>query len=196
MDDPLFSSMLKRSPTSLAHLLFHELTHRTIWIKGDVALNENLAEWVAIHLTTKFILHRNEDPKAYEAYLGDRDLFASWVAELKAQLQSRYEAFDERMTIEQRREEKGRIFRIFTRDKRPKFRAVDFLKSKDFIWNNAAVIAHSLYLPDRARYEAAFRCSASQSVGQFLAIVAKHMKGDRSLKNLDQLCRPGSMIPS
>ena len=52
--DPVYSSMLRRSDVELAHLFFHELTHRTIWLNDGVEFNENLAEYVADVLTDKY----------------------------------------------------------------------------------------------------------------------------------------------
>lgn len=42
-DDPILSSMLKRTKPRLAELIIHELTHGTVYIKSDDELNENLA---------------------------------------------------------------------------------------------------------------------------------------------------------
>jgi len=45
-DDPLLSTMLNRSTADLAALLFHELTHRRLYIKGQTQFNESLATLV------------------------------------------------------------------------------------------------------------------------------------------------------
>ena len=39
--DPVFTPMLKRSRESLAELIFHELTHRTIWIPDEAQSDAN-----------------------------------------------------------------------------------------------------------------------------------------------------------
>ena len=45
-NDPILSSMLKRSEGSLAELIIHELTHGTLFIKNNLEYNENLADFV------------------------------------------------------------------------------------------------------------------------------------------------------
>ena len=45
-DDPLLSSFLDYPPARLAELLFHELAHGRVWVKGDVAFNEAFASFV------------------------------------------------------------------------------------------------------------------------------------------------------
>jgi len=54
-DDPIYSPMLRRSEADFAHLIFHELTHRTLWIRGSVEFNENLAEYAADFLLEKLL---------------------------------------------------------------------------------------------------------------------------------------------
>ncbi|CAH0992589.1 hypothetical protein SIN8267_02722 [Sinobacterium norvegicum] len=47
-DDPVMSSFTRRSDLALVSLLFHELAHRKLYIKGDTAFNESYASAVAI----------------------------------------------------------------------------------------------------------------------------------------------------
>ncbi len=46
-DDPLLSTFIRFPETELAHLVFHELTHQLIYVKGDSTFDESLAETVA-----------------------------------------------------------------------------------------------------------------------------------------------------
>lgn len=45
-DDPLLSSFIRLPEANLADLLFHELAHSRVWVKGDVAFNEAFASFV------------------------------------------------------------------------------------------------------------------------------------------------------
>lgn len=67
--DPILSNMLYRSEGSLANLIIHELTHATLYIKGDGAFNENLATFVGdqgayYYLRSKY----GEQSKEYTDY--------------------------------------------------------------------------------------------------------------------------------
>ncbi len=44
--DPVLSNMLRKNEGALAELIIHELTHGTLYIKGDVEFNENLATFI------------------------------------------------------------------------------------------------------------------------------------------------------
>lgn len=44
--DPLYSFMTNYHPERLASMLIHEMTHATVWIPGDVPLNEAVATFV------------------------------------------------------------------------------------------------------------------------------------------------------
>lgn len=47
-DDPVLNSFLRRSEEGLAGLLFHELSHRQLYVKGDTAFNESFATAVQL----------------------------------------------------------------------------------------------------------------------------------------------------
>ena len=54
--DPLYSSMIrKRSYVDIVELILHEITHRTIYIPGFSAFNENLADFVAFKSTQIYL---------------------------------------------------------------------------------------------------------------------------------------------
>jgi predicted aminopeptidase len=44
--DPIMSSMLEESPGDIAEVIIHELSHGTIFVKNDVDLSENLANFI------------------------------------------------------------------------------------------------------------------------------------------------------
>lgn len=46
-DDPMLNTVLKRDNTQLAELIFHELAHQEVYVKGDTTFNEGFAVTVA-----------------------------------------------------------------------------------------------------------------------------------------------------
>jgi len=64
-NDPLYSFMRNYSPNRLADLIIHELVHATVFIKGQVKFNEELAQFIGtegarLFLEKRFGLDSNE----------------------------------------------------------------------------------------------------------------------------------------
>lgn len=190
-EDPLYTSMLKTDRGGLVHLLLHELTHRTFWSKGSANFNENLAEYVALVLTQKFFEQRGEarETEQYLAERRDRAKFRMWLKELKAELEALYAS---RGTTPQDTllAKKKEIFEQFTTKRIPRFEtdAFEYVRAKE--WNNAAVLAASLYLPDTDRFASAHKCFGEEKpIKEFLdALRSMEEKESNVFKALDRLC--------
>ncbi len=95
-DDPLFSNLLEDPEATLISTVIHELAHSTVWVEGDVELNENLAQFIGDRGAEAFFLARGGpgDPALEEARQQKRDtvLFTHGVLELKEELARVYES--------------------------------------------------------------------------------------------------------
>jgi predicted aminopeptidase len=69
-DDPIVSTMLRRSEQELVGTIFHELAHQQLYVKGDVAFNEAFAVTVAGEGVRRWY---RADPEAYRAWLRDEE---------------------------------------------------------------------------------------------------------------------------
>jgi predicted aminopeptidase len=170
-DDPLYSSMLRRGRASLAAVLFHELTHRTVWISGQADFNEQLASFVEVHLTRKYFaeLKLEDELKRYETLLHDQRLFADWVDALSSELKDFYKKNAENTSVREQDlflQQKNAIFERFVSQRVPRFIHYDFLGEEP--WNNARVLASVSYLPDYQRFNTSLQCSKASSIGAYL----------------------------
>ncbi len=148
--DPVYRSMTRRSRDEFAQLVFHELVHRTVWIKGSVNFNERLAEVFARRVTLAWLQSTGDD-KAYAEFLAqieDRQKFGQWLGALRAELAKVYSSGKSREEILR---DKAVVFGEFTGAKRPAFRSGELIKGRE--WNNAEVLAAGLYEGDE------FQCS-------------------------------------
>jgi predicted aminopeptidase len=169
LDDPIFPSMLLRSRASMAHLFFHELTHKTVWIQNRPKFNERLAEFVAEKTTTSY-LKENGYIKALSKYkyrgIG-RKHFNIWFTELKKTLAQLYEKNlnkDEIISI------KEKVIKNAT-NKKPTFEAYDYVGKNS--WNNARIAITNTYGTDYRDFEDAYSCFlkrpyADKLMGDFL----------------------------
>ena len=168
--DPLFSSMLRRTESSLAHLLFHELTHRTIWIQNSPEFNENFAEFVAYILTRDYLIQNQQTDalSLYEQHIRDKEKFRLWLLALKNDLITLY---SKKLPPNKLHPEKKRIFQNYQlQPKKPLFERIDYVGDADQPWNNASVLASSLYTPDVERFAKSFKCfqNVPQKIGAFI----------------------------
>jgi len=187
-DDPIYSSMLRRSKASLAHLLFHELTHRTFWISGDAELNEHMAEFVAGVLTPKYLKDRKMlgELKGYEEENKDRLLFKSWLRFLKSSLEDLYA---QQLPKEEKLKKKAKVFKRFLTEQLPEFHSEGYQNLANLDWNNARVLAYALYEPKTEPFEKAFDCSESHQIGRFLNKLEGIMENTKDIsKALEQMC--------
>ncbi len=188
--DPLFSSMIQRSYPSLAHLLFHELTHRTLWIQGSAEFNENLAEYIGHLLTIKYledISLASEIPE-YQARLRDRERLRQWLVELKSELERVYATTKSK--TETLKIKAATISKYVQGSKVPKFEVVDLVSKET--WNNASILAAVLYAPDRERFEKAHRCfdRSGRSIAKFLKALEEKVEAlGEPDKALDGFCQ-------
>lgn len=154
-DDPIFPSMLRKSEADMAHLFFHELTHKTVWIPNAAEFNEQLAEFVAMKISKEYILKRklSRSIHFYEKKNNDRNKFGKWVDSLKSELSALYSiASLNRIELILR---KKKIIDNHIKNK-PKFEAVDFIGNKE--WNNARIAIVSTYGTNYDNYDASYEC--------------------------------------
>ncbi len=169
--DPIFEPMLARSRFSLAHLLFHELTHRTLWLPGGVRFNENLAEFVAEVLTPQYLdsINSSNEKNDYFSSRDDKVKFREWLSKLKQDLDSLYKSSLEPGQI---LKQKSKLIEMATL-KFPKLRTPAYQSYKSEHWNNASILGAALYSPDTEAFSTSFACSRASNMGEFLQMLAE-----------------------
>ena len=197
-EDPVFSSMLKRTDIELAHLYFHELTHRTLWVKGSVEFNENLAEFIADHLAEDFFkfLNRATELMDFRQENLDYASFRTWLQKLRADLEQNLNA-TATLPASVRLAKKEELISLAVSHK-PIFKRVDFVGLRP--WNTPRILGAGLYAPDIARFEAAKICyqrtEGAFRVGNFLKSLGKAAeKTDTGFEALESMCHPATGVP-
>jgi predicted aminopeptidase len=191
--DPIYSTMLAEDDADLAHLYFHELTHKTAWLKGSVELNENLAEFVGEELTQKFFekLGRSQDLEIAKTRRKDRELFKVWLKNLKSSLEDYYKSTKatdspefsvvKKLLIEQHVKNK------------PAFKVADFVGSKN--WNATRVLAASLYSPDTEAFKKAYDCAKIEKMGEFAKKIRSSVEQSGTIQaGLASICHEKALM--
>lgn len=95
-DDPVLSTFLKRQDFQLAALIFHELSHRVLYIKGDTTFNESFATAVEQIGLEKWVAAQGR-PNLLLKYRKSKQLnseFVAFVLKWKATLEREYQEID------------------------------------------------------------------------------------------------------
>ncbi len=152
ISDPLPSTLLAWSDGALAETLIHELTHGTVWFRNRTDFNEALAVWVGERGAEAYLLARDgpASPRL-KAWRGDNAAEAQREA-LYRDLRARLEALYAGPGGEADKLDKRRAFFDWARAQ-AKARGVAPLREP---LNNAVVLAHALYAPDDAPFDALF----------------------------------------
>lgn len=107
-EDPILSNMLDDTEAGFAELIIHELTHGTLFVKDSVRFNENLATFIGIKGTEKYLIekygHENNLLNAYKNHWGDRKILSDHILRGAQYLDSIYIAMNNNMTMEERQE--------------------------------------------------------------------------------------------
>jgi predicted aminopeptidase len=148
--DPLYSYMRAYSDYQLANLLFHELFHATVYIKGRSQFNEELAEFVGtegarLYIEKKYgpqspeyrgLDESDADNRAYTGYLR---LLIAELEELYHSGASREEKLAQKAEIIRRRQE------AFKRDYDDLFKGDNYRGFAELPVNNAYLDLYRLY---------------------------------------------------
>ncbi|MFN8254302.1 MAG: aminopeptidase [Bacteroidales bacterium] len=151
--DPILSDMLDQSEGQIARLIIHELTHSTIYVKGNAQFSENLATFIGDEGSKYYMLSKyGKNAKEYLEYLGelnDNDKFSNHILIGARQLDSLYKTFGPEMAENQKKELKNSFILKIMKDldtinfyiptKFPK------LQDPKFLPNNAFFISYITY---------------------------------------------------
>jgi predicted aminopeptidase len=108
-DDPVLSTFIHYPEAELARVVFHELAHQTVYVKGDTMFNESFASTVEEEGVRRW-LEREGTPAQREAYAESRrrrSEFNAFMLKYRAKLAAFYERS---APIEERRAGKRRLF--------------------------------------------------------------------------------------
>lgn len=90
--DPVFSTQLRRGDSHIAAIIFHELAHQELYLRGDTTFNESFATAVEIEGMRRWLAHSG-DKAALDRYLRDKTRHTAFVELLlksRARLESTY----------------------------------------------------------------------------------------------------------
>lgn len=182
-NDPVVSTTLKAPPTRVVNTIIHESVHSTVWIKGSVAFNESLANFIG---ATGAVAYFTEKLRACETSGGACEQERRWLQaterersfqfELSRVVESLYDSLDalykdNSRTFAGKMGDRQEIFERAVTPLRATYPSMTVLKTM----NNADIIQLKLYLTKLSLFDVLYKKHGSQW-GPFLKSIREIQK--------------------
>ena len=185
--DPLYSYMRKYSPDRLADLIIHELVHSTVFIKGHINFNEELAEFIGSEGARLYMEKRygieSEEYKTMLRSKEDNKKYVAFINELIAELDVIYS--NNTLNSEEKLIQKEQIIiaskKRFESDYEMRFTSDQYKSFIELAVNNAYLELFRLYYTEDNFYQDLFERSG-RDLPAFIAAAKKIKKKDGNLR--------------
>lgn len=199
-DDPLLSHLLRYDKAVLAEVVFHELFHNTLYVKGAGSFNESVANFVGGRAAIDFFRDRvgegsAEHERAIRAWEEELE-FAKFIESFAAALNELYaRKIPEEEKLRLREE-------AFTRGKEewseriadnPSHRFRNFARQK---LNNAVIIRYQLYLKNLPMFEALYETTGKDLVAAIDSVRKAVRKGGEPFEAVQNLMSQRATVSS
>ena len=160
LKDPIFSSMLKWDEATLANLILHEMTHATIYFKGQTDFNEQIATFVGNQGAIDFLREKygSGSQEVVEAIHCQEDnlLFSQWIDQACQQLSHFYSREISRNEKLRGREEFFQRLKEDFREKMASFKTEGYKNFEKVDINNAVLLAYRRYIHRLEKFQALY----------------------------------------
>jgi predicted aminopeptidase len=157
LKDPIFSSMLQWDEATLANVILHEMTHDTIYFKGQTDLNERIATFVGNQGAIDFLCGKygRGSKEVVEAIhcQGDDLLFSQWIDQACQQL-SRF--YSREISRDEKLRGREALFQHLKEEFMEKMASLETEGYRNFEKvdiNNAVLLAYRRYFHRLERFE-------------------------------------------
>ena len=181
-DDPLLSHLLRFDKVTLSDVIFHELFHNTLYVKGAGVFNESIANFIGHRAAIDFFRQRNgEDSAEYQDAVRSWEQekeFADFIEGLVITLSDLY-GRDISLTDKLRLREQ-----VFTQSKAEwaeRVEAGSAQRYRGFVLrplNNAVLMHYVTYLTNLKLFESLY-AAEGKNLARFVATVRKGVTGDQ-----------------
>ncbi len=180
--DPILSSMLDQSEGQIARLIIHELTHSTLYVKGNAQFSENLATFIGDE-GAKFYLQQKYgiNSKEYKEYVGeiaDNEKFSSHILKGAKILDSLYTSFPPNLAENLKKEQKFKLIQQIMND----LDTISFctptkfskLQNPNSLPNNAFFVGYVTYHKDQNFFKEEFNAKFNSDFVLYLQYLKTH----------------------
>ena len=179
-NDPLLSHLLRYEKVTLANVVFHELFHNTLYIKGAGAFNESVANFVGGRAVIDFFREKSGDGSAEHRHAleaWDEELeFSGFIEELAAELTYVY---GRDIPVEEKLSQREKIFAQAKEQwsrrvaGKPSHRFRNFSKQP---LNNAVMIHYMLYMKELRLFDEIYH-AYGKDLGKAIDVIRDAVAG-------------------
>ena len=180
-NDPLVSPLLRYDSVNLANTVVHELFHNTLYVSGQAAFNESLANFVGSRGAIHFFCARDERLcEQARSEWHDELLFGGFLSEVVRELELLYARtdLDRAGKLAAREKVFTRARRAFAEEVRPRFRGRGVGSFERLPLNNATLISRRLYYQRLDLFEQVFERN-QRNLQHTIAEIVSVAKGSR-----------------
>lgn len=114
-DDPVLNTFIYRSNTKLAGLIFHELAHQLLYVKGDTTFSESFATTIEREGLRRW-LGSEGNPQVFDGYMSDYRRHQEFIELVMAYRYRLESVYTEKLSITARRKAKASVFSELQKD--------------------------------------------------------------------------------
>jgi predicted aminopeptidase len=160
--DPVYSFMKNYGPYSLSNLIFHELTHATVFIKNQSRFNEEIATFVGREAGLRYVAAKygpsSETLKKAACFIEDEQTYQELLSALYRKLDSIYRNERSKDTrINLKNEVIGNFKQNITKNHDSLFKTKSYSGIKSAEINNATLMIAMTYARDLGIYYQLYR---------------------------------------
>jgi predicted aminopeptidase len=194
-NDPLLAHLLKYDKVTLADVVFHELFHNTLYVKGEGAFNESMANFVGARGAIQFFGERfgaesPEHQRAVRDWKAELE-FSEFIQELGASLTELYAKdipYEDKLRLREEVFERGKKAWEERIADRPSHRFRGFSKQP---LNNAVLIHYLLYLKNLQLFESLYQQNGNNLVEFIESVRLAVEKGGEPFERVQALLATG-----
>jgi predicted aminopeptidase len=192
-NDPLLSHLLRFDKITLANVVFHELFHNTLYVKGAGAFNESVANFVGGRAAIEFFRDKSGDGSAEHRHAleaWDEELeFSAFIQRLAGALT---ELYGSDLPLQEKLREREKIFAQAKEQwsgrvaEKPSHRFRNFSKQS---LNNAVMIHYMLYMKELRLFEEIYEAQGkdlARAIGVIREAVAGAKEPFEAVRSLAQ----------
>jgi predicted aminopeptidase len=184
--DPIFSTVLKWDEITLANLILHEMTHATIYFKGQTDFNEQMATFIGNRGAIDFLIEKygKESEEVAEAIHVQEDdiLFSQWIDQACQRLSAHYAKVISKDEKLRGREEIFRSIKEEFKEMKVRFKSDSYQDFEKLTLNNAVLLAYRRYIHRLEKFEILYG-----SLGKDLRKVVEFFKRLQASGNKSEL---------